>query len=259
MVAELAQLGFESFAEEGELLFAYIQEGECSEDEIKELSIFQLPNVKIEYSSKYLPKENWNKKWEESFEPIYIEDFCSIRAPFHKRDRNTKYDLIIEPKMSFGTGHHATTQLMIKQMQTLSVSGTQVLDMGAGTGVLGILAKQMGAKKVIAIDIEEWAFENMQENASRNQVEIACYLGGKEVLERLEKQFDIIIANINKNILFDQLPIYLNKLSSKGVVLLSGFFDVDVDEFEEWSKENNLQLTKMNSLDSWASIRLEKG
>ncbi|MEQ8908915.1 MAG: 50S ribosomal protein L11 methyltransferase [Vicingaceae bacterium] len=259
LVAQLAEIGFDSFIEKESTVFAYAKESEFKVELLEELDFFQLPGLKVDYDYKVLPKENWNKKWEESFEPIQVDNFCLIRAPFHAVKEECKYEIIIEPKMSFGTGHHATTQLMIRQMKGIELENKTVLDMGSGTGILAILAQKMGAKKVTAIDIEEWAFENMQENVERNHSsEVTPYLGGLEVLEENNEKYDLILANINKNILFEQLPTYRSKLRPGGNILLSGFFDVDTDEFEDWAQEHHMTVVDQNYTASWACLRLKQ-
>lgn len=259
LVAMLSELGFESFTEEKPILKAYITEAAFNTEIENQIAAIQFPEVSITFEQQLIPKENWNKKWEESFQPIQIDDFCYIRAPFHDANPSVKFDLIIEPKMSFGTGHHATTQMMVQMMQGMALENLNVLDMGAGTGILGILALKLKASLVDAIDIEEWAFENMQENAARNQSsEVNCYLGGVEKLQALNNQYDLIIANINKNILFNQLPTYVSKLKSGGKILLSGFFYVDVEEFESWCEENQFQITKALNHENWACLMVEK-
>lgn len=259
LVAKLSEIGFESFVEEETFILAYILKSEFNSlnfsDSIKEMKPFS--EVKIE--KKEIPKENWNKKWENSFEPIILGDFCIIRAPFHSSISSIEYEIIIEPKMSFGTGHHETTQLMIEQMRGIDFSGKNVLDMGSGTGILAILAEQLGAEKILAVDIEEWAFENMNENILRNNCsKITTKLGGEEKLE-IDENFDLILANINKNILKSQFDTYAKLQSSNQRMLISGFFETDLKELTDTLQDYNYILEKKLIENLWTSALFVKG
>ncbi len=258
IIAQLAEWGFESFTQEEPLLNAYIPEAEFTETMAQQLDSLMEDFEAIQtIDQKKLPKENWNQQWESNFEPIPISDFCYIRAPFHEAKNAFKFELIIEPKMSFGTGHHQTTQLMVELLSAEQLKGKNILDMGAGTGILGILADRMGAKVVDAIDIEEWAYENMIENAERNQCKaFNAYHGGIEVLQGLDHNYDLVIANINKNILFEQLDKYRSKLKAGGALFLSGFFETDQAEFEDYAKQNGLKIAKALVKDDWTALKL---
>lgn len=260
LIAYLGELGFESFTEDAlsNELIAYIPSIQFDLEEVKKvLSSFQ-EEVSIDIEVNSIEKKNWNKKWEDSFEPIRINQFCLIRAPFHAADATIKYELIIEPKMSFGTGHHQTTQLMIELMQSAKFNDKNVLDMGSGTGILAILAKKMGAKHVDAIDIEEWAYENMQENANRNAAEINCYLGDSNLLTSKENGYGVVFANINKNILLHDMSYFDHVLKNGGELYLSGFFKTDVDEILASPFLKKYRTLEVIDKDEWAALKLAK-
>ncbi|WP_292010280.1 50S ribosomal protein L11 methyltransferase [Chryseobacterium sp.] len=255
LMAELIQIGFDSFTEEIEGILGYIQKDLFNEDELKSLSIFENENVKIEYSFQEMPNINWNEEWEKNFSPINIDDKVLIRAEFHESVPGM-HEIIIQPKMSFGTGHHPTTHLMIQQMMEMDLKDKKILDMGCGTSVLAIYAKQQGAGNVTAIDIDEWSVENSKENAVRNGVELHIELGTAENLGK--ENFDIILANINRNILISDIPTYVSVLNDGGQLLLSGLCFFDVDDILEVCKENKLELKKQIQREEWVSLLLEK-
>ncbi len=254
-MAELIEIGFDSFTEEIHGILGYIQKDIFKEDDLKALPLFQNDEVKIEYTFKEMPNINWNEEWEKNFEPINIDDKVLIRAEFHESVPGM-HEIIIQPKMSFGTGHHPTTHLMIQQMMDIDFKDKKVLDMGCGTSVLAIYAKQIGAGETKAIDIDEWSVENSKENAVRNNVELDIELGTAENLGK--ENYDIILANINRNILISDIPTYVSVLNSGGKLLLSGLCFFDVDDILEVCKENNLQLKKKLQREEWVSLLLEK-
>ena len=260
LVAKLGEVGFESFTEDGlnEILSAYIQEEEYSEKEV--LAVCESFKELIHYSieSSVIKKENWNKKWEENFDPVKVSNFCYVRAPFHESLDDFSYEIEIEPKMSFGTGHHQTTQMMIQLMQGMEMQGKTVLDMGSGTGILAILAKKMGASVVEAIDIEDWAFENMKENFDRNKVEVNPTLGDVEELGKLNRTYDLIMANINKNILLQDMSTYDKFLRPGGFLTLSGFFITDQEELLEHPSLKTFELLNVLEKDNWCALKLKK-
>ncbi|MBD3638412.1 MAG: 50S ribosomal protein L11 methyltransferase [Crocinitomicaceae bacterium] len=197
--------------------------------------------------------QNWNAKWEENFDPVIIEDKVVIKAPFHKEQFNTNLEIIIQPQMSFGTGHHQTTWLMAKRLYELDLKGKDVLDMGTGTGVLAILAEKRGAAKVFAPDIDEWSFKNAKENCQMNNCErIEVVLGDHQTIT--DKSFDIIVANINKNVLIEQFSVYSDCLKSSGKLLISGFFETDQTELINKAKEHGFIFEQTYTKDEWAMI-----
>jgi len=255
LMAELIEIGFDSFTEEYDGILAYIPKDLFQEKELKEINLLQNPDIKISYTFEEMPNINWNEEWEKNFSPINVEDQVSIRAEFHK-DQNLAHEIIIQPKMSFGTGHHATTYLMIQQMLDMDLKNKTVLDMGCGTSVLAIFAKQQGAGKTFAIDIDEWSVENSIENAARNNVELEISQGTAENLG--SENFDIILANINRNILISDIPTYVSVLNSGGQLLLSGLCFFDVDDILEVCTEQKLTLEKKIQREEWVSLLLKK-
>lgn len=259
LIAKLNEIGFESFVEEKPILLAYISKDEFKEEPLKELLLPLKNEFEIDYFKSEIKKENWNKKWEDSFEPIEINNFCRIRAPFHSPSNKFSFELIIEPKMSFGTGHHETTQLMIEMIQNIFLEEKKVLDMGSGTGVLAILAEKMGAIAIDAIDIEEWAYINIRENIERNNcTKINAQHGGKELLDSNEN-YDLILANINKNILKDQFNAY-SDLQKKGQkMLISGFYDTDLNELSLFLSKFGYIFDTSMSKNNWTAALFVKG
>lgn len=255
LMAELIEIGFDSFTEENDGILGYIQKDLFNDNQLKNLPLFQNKDVKIEFSFTEMPNINWNEEWEKNFEPINIDDKVLIRAEFHESVPGM-HEIIIQPKMSFGTGHHPTTHLMIQQMMEMDFKNKKVLDMGCGTSVLAIYAKQIDARETKAIDIDEWSVENSKENAERNNVELDIELGTAENLGK--DQYDIILANINRNILISDIPVYESVLNNGGQLLLSGLCFFDVDDILEVCTENNLKMKKKLQREEWVSILLEK-
>ncbi|WP_300670201.1 50S ribosomal protein L11 methyltransferase [Soonwooa sp.] len=255
LMAELIGIGFDSFTEELDGILAYIQEDLYSEEALKELNLLNSPDVEISYEYRQMPNINWNEEWEKNFTPINIDDKVLIRAEFHE-SQNLPYEIIIQPKMSFGTGHHATTHLMIQQMYDMNFKDKKVLDMGCGTSVLAIFAKQRGAGETLAIDIDEWSVENSNENAERNNVDLKIELGTAENLGK--EKFDVILANINRNILISDIPTYVKDLNDGGELLLSGLCFFDVDDILEVCKAQNLTLERQLQREEWVSLLLKK-
>ncbi|CDN73950.1 50S ribosomal protein L11 methyltransferase [Elizabethkingia anophelis] len=255
LMAELIEQGFDSFTENPDGILAYIQAELLNEEELKNQWLLNHDEVKISYTYKEMPNINWNEEWEKNFQPINVEDKVLIRAEFHE-SQGLEEEIIIQPKMSFGTGHHATTYLMIQQMMDMDFQGKKVLDMGCGTSVLAIYAKKKGASDVLGIDIDEWAVENSRENAERNNTPIRVELGTADNLG--QEKFDIILANINRNILISDIPRYVEVLEPGGSLLLSGLCFFDVDDILQVCNEQNLQLQKKLQREEWVSLLLTK-
>ena len=256
LTALLAEIGYDSFMETPSGLSAYIPTAMFDEAATAAAvepvaAIFE----KIEIDSKPVPDGDWNAEWEKTFTPITVAGKCRIRAPFHDYDDSYQLDVIIEPKMSFGTGHHATTTLMIQQLFDIQLGGKTLLDMGCGTGVLAIAAKKLGAGRVMAIDIDHWSVENARENAVRNNVELTVLEGG---VEAINGTFDIILANINRNILLDQMPTYSRSLTAGGTLCLSGFYKSDVAILTEKAQSLDLQPAGQIAQDEWVSLKFVK-
>ena len=257
LVAELADLGFDSFVETDTGIVAYGSATLDTEAILKETSVANNENVRFEYEQKIIPHQNWNAQWESDFQPVYVEQYASILAPFHDAREAPGMHVIIQPKMSFGTGHHQTTWMMTKALFELGSLPSNVLDMGTGTGVLAIVAEKLGAQKILAIDIEEWSAENAAENASANNCSNIEAIWG-DIDKVPETTFGLILANINKNVLKAQIPVYARTLTENGTLLLSGFFETDIKEMEAYCQDFKLEPVKRFQKDEWAAIQLRK-
>jgi len=255
LIALLADLGFESFTQSDLGFEAYIQEDQDNEAQIKELNF---DDFQFSYQRTVIPKTNWNEEWEKNFNPVYVDDLVCIRAHFHPIANDVKHDIVITPKMSFGTGHHDTTWLVSKTMFSIPFSNTHVLDMGCGTGILAILAKQLGATKLLGIDIDEWSIENSIENATINHASDIEFKKGDASLLPTTETFDVILANINKNVLKKDLPAYFTCLKKEGYLLLSGFFTADVEELKSLAESIGFTFIESYHKNEWAVIKLKK-
>lgn len=252
LLATLCQTVCESFEETQDGLNAYVRSEDWPQFDFDHLQLLKNSNLRISYTVHQIPMENWNAQWEASFQPIVVGDY-TIRAPFHP-PKQTKFELIIEPKMSFGTGHHQTTRLMLQSLLDLNMKGQKVLDMGCGTGILAIAAAQRGAQYVDAVDVESWCAENTTENANRNgctdQIQAIC---GN--IDKTNNSYDLILANINRNVLVKHIPSYAQKLNKHGVLLLSGFYNKDEEILHQVCVENKLAKVSKSELDSWICLK----
>ena len=259
-VSLLAELGCESFAdgETEDVLFAYINENQYNEAKIKTFFEQYDSITKTQFTIQEIEQQNWNALWESNYDPVMIADRCFIRAPFHTPNSNAEYEIVIEPKMSFGTAHHETTSLMIAFLLEEELENKSVLDMGAGTGILAILSFMRGAKPVTAIDNDEWAYLNNMENNTRNNAEaIRVKLGDASLLTENEK-YDLLIANINRNILLNDLPAYIRVLNKNGVIFLSGFYmGEDLEVITRKCCELGLQLIAVKEKNRWCAAKFE--
>lgn len=253
IIAELSEIGFESFVEHESGLTAYISESKFDERELDTIHVLSSDEFTIEWTSKSVAQQNWNEEWEKSFNPIVVDERCMVRAPFHQKS-NVDYDIIIEPKMSFGTGHHETTHMMLSHILDNDFKNKKVLDMGCGTGVLAILAEMRGATNLEAIDIDNWCYLNSIENAERNNCKkIEVFEGDSDLISG--KKYDIILANINRNILLEDIPIYASSLNNKGLLFLSGFYSSDLDMISQKCKAFNLQFEKKLEKNNWVAAK----
>lgn len=258
LASYLGEIGFESFEEIGDGLLAYIDDQLFNEESIKQLlKNFHYAND-IHYEFSEIKQVNWNEEWEKNFfEPIIIGDECLIHSTFHKNLPTVKYDIIIDPKMAFGTGHHETTSLMIAEILKMNLEGKSVLDMGCGTAVLAILAAMRGAKPVMAIDIDTWCVENSIENIEKNGVGwINVQLGDAALLEN--QHYDIIIANINRNILLADIKKYSACLNQGGALYMSGFYTEDIPLIEKEANNHHLILKGYKEKNNWVVIETVK-
>lgn len=256
-IAALAEIGFESFEETETGLKAYIRSDEWNPEAFGEIPYWSMPGCEISHTITEIEAENWNAVWEASYQPIRMGNRCAVRASFHPEpEPPVQFDLVITPKMSFGTGHHQTTWLMLDTLLDMELLNRSVLDMGTGTGVLAILAAKKGANPVTAIDIDPWSIENCTENVNRNgQPEISVALGDATVIKG---PFDVLIANINKNVLLHDMPVYARSLNLGGHLLLSGFFESDVVDLLECANRYNLKFEDQRQRDQWAALHLIK-
>ena len=256
LIAQLSQLGFDSFQENNDGISAYIDSSVLSTVKVQDIQILNSTEFNISFESNNVKKQNWNIKWESNFDPIYVDKICCVRAPFHKKS-NFKYDLVIEPKMSFGTGHHETTLMMISFILANSFYNSSVCDIGSGTAVLAILAEKRGANRIDAIDIDNWCYLNSIENIKRNNSEnINVYEG--EVEKLMHFKYDNIFANINLNVLLADIPIYSKMLNRDGVLYLSGFYKKDINSIEKVAEISNLSLVDSKVKNQWVALKFTK-
>lgn len=259
IMVNLAENGYESFVETDDGFQAFAQIKDIDPDNPLKNTLLEnnISGLNFEFEKRIIPQQNWNAKWEADFQPVEVENYLTILAPFHDKENSTGMLVEILPKMSFGTGHHQTTWMMSKALFELDEIPEKVLDMGTGTGVLAIIAEKLGAQKITAVDIEDWSVENTIENAERNQCsKIESICGDIDLLEG--EKFGLILANINKNVLKIHLPFYAKMLDPKGILLLSGFFDSDVDEMVTFANQFGLNKIRILNKDNWAAIELTK-
>lgn len=257
LIAELSELGFESFADTALGFQAYIPQRDYSESALTPLREFDASLGKLSWTEKHIPAQNWNAVWEADFQPVDIGGVCQIRAPFHAPAPEGMMDIVIQPQMSFGTGHHPTTHLMVEKLLTMPLSGKTVLDLGSGTGVLGILASLRGAAAVDAVDIEAPAVENARENAAHNPgAQISVYEGDISFLDK--NTWEVIIANINRNVLLEAMPGFGKALKPGGTLLLSGFFTSDIAALTEAAAMHGITATQSTSKNEWALLELTR-
>ena len=256
LIAQLSHLGFDSFEETNSGIDAYLENKKWKTNLLSNLNILSNPDFKIEYSSKIIYPKNWNKIWESRFKPILINKDCVVRADFHS-SLNLKYEIIITPKMSFGTGHHETTSMVMNYILDLNLKNLKVLDIGCGTGILSILSEKKGALSIDAVDIDQWCYKNTQENSRLNKCQLIKAFCG-DINSIKESKYDIILANINKNIIISNISIYRDLLNTGGQLIISGFYDSDIVDIDMKSKAIKLELVSQKVKNSWASIHYIK-
>jgi len=253
--ANLAEVGFDSFANEDDEYLAYVQKNLYDRDTVQRI-IDELPiKATVSFTVTEFEDKDWNEEWEKNyFQPIIIGDQCVIHSTFHKDVPKAKYDIQIDPKMSFGTGHHETTSQMIGHILKLELHGKKVLDMGCGTSILGILASMCGAESVTAIDIDEWCYKNSQENIALNHTDnIRVMCGDASLLKGME--FDVILANINRNILLNDIPTYAKCLRKGGQLIVSGFYDTDIPAISEICRSCGLSYAEHTEKNKWVAVK----
>ena len=253
LIAELGEKAFETFTETETGISAYVKKDLWDENILDGIYILESEEFKIEYTVEEIDQVNWNEEWEKNFEAIDVDGKCHVRAPFHPKT-NAEYDIVIEPKMSFGTGHHETTHMMIQHLLEMNVEGLKTLDMGCGTAILAILAEMKGAQPIDAIDIDNWCYLNSIENAERNNCKhISVYEGDAALLAG--KKYDLIIANINRNILLNDMQRYVDCLNKGGIILFSGFYEEDIPFIDASCTEKGLTYVKKFQRNNWVSLK----
>jgi ribosomal protein L11 methyltransferase len=252
LVALLAESDYEGFEEETNGLRAFIQKDLFSKKTLEEIAT----RFQLQYTTHELADTNWNKVWESNFQPVVVNNFCGIRADFHEPLPGVRHEIIITPKMSFGTGHHATTFMMIRQMEDIDFTGKKVLDFGTGTGVLAILAYKSGAANISAIDNDDWSIDNAKENFTKNN---ADHINLQKADNADTAQvFDIILANITRNVILDNFSFFNSSLADKGILVLSGLLDKDEEHIIKEAKKYQLHFDNELSRDNWISLRFSK-
>lgn len=258
LVAELAEVGFDTFEDNAEGFCAYTTEEGFDRDAVAEIMSRYEGVGELRYADRVITRQNWNQEWEKNFQPLIIADRVSVRAPFHPKPAGIEYEAVIMPRMSFGTGHHETTALMIENQLDIDHQGKRVLDMGCGTGILAIVAEKLGARQVLAVDVEPWTVENARDNAAENDCHtIECRLGGAEVLAN-ETPFDLILANINRNVLLEDMHEYARLLPSGKPILFSGFYEEDLPKITAEATRHQLRYERHRSLRGWVSAIFTK-
>lgn len=258
LIAQLAALGFESFEEDEHVLKAYIQEKDFSKNLLTGIECCKDLMAKNKLTIERIADQNWNAVWESNYPPVLIGNRCYIRAPFHEEKPEIKYSILLKPKMAFGTAHHETTAQILEQILDADMEGKEVLDMGCGTAVLAILASLKGAKHIDAIDNDEWAFNNSSENIELNHCDnITPFLGDATLLSKKDK-YDTIFANINKNILLQDMHTYVDALKPGGTIYFSGFYQSDLSDIKDHASKLKLNYITHSVKNEWAAALFEK-
>jgi ribosomal protein L11 methyltransferase len=256
LMAHLLTLGAEAFEELDEHLKAFFPE---TEYDVRAVEIL-LSDMEIHFQARpqLLPDVNWNEEWEKHFEPVIIEDRLLIRASFHQPNPALPLEIVIDPQMSFGTGHHPTTALMSTFLLDFPPTGRSVLDVGSGTGILAILAEKLGASTIDAFDIDPWSFENMAQNAKLNDSAVHFQRGTIDTLTFSAKQFDVVLANINRNILLEELVEYEKVMAPNGVLYLSGFYIADIEAIVQAARKYGLEKIGQKDINDWVALKLAR-
>ncbi|ALU26337.1 MULTISPECIES: 50S ribosomal protein L11 methyltransferase [Myroides] len=258
LIAELGEKAFESFEETATGVSAYVQKDLWTEDILEDVFILQSEQFTITYRKEEIAQVNWNEEWEKNFDPIDVDGICYVRAPFHEKT-SAQYDIVIEPKMSFGTGHHETTFMMIRQILNNDMQDKVVLDMGCGTAILAILAAMRGAKHVDAIDIDNWCYLNSIENAERNNcANVEVFEGDASIISK-EPKYNVILANINRNILLNDMDKYIASLYQGGEIYFSGFYTEDITAIKNCAEKIGLVFESSLEKNNWVSLKFIKG
>lgn len=258
LMAEIAEVGFDTFMENEKGFEAYAEQNNFDKQKLQAIQDKYTRVTPVVFYQDRIEKKNWNEEWEKNYEPIIVDDTCLIRAGFHQPEKKYPYEIIITPKMSFGTGHHQTTYLMVKNQMTMDHQHKSVMDAGCGTAILSIMAAKLGARQVEAFDIDEWSVINGQENIEVNQCNNISIRQGKISDLTFENNFDIILANINKNILLQEMAQYAAYLNPEGLLLLSGFYESDIPDLMAEAQRYALQHVQHDEREKWAALLLKK-
>lgn len=257
LIAELGETAFESFIETETGISAFVQKDLWTEDILNDIYILENPEFKINYTFEEIEQVNWNEEWEKNFSPIDVDGICHVRAPFHE-PTNATFEIVIEPKMSFGTGHHETTHMVIQHLLELELTNKKTMDMGCGTAILAILAEMKGAQPIDAVDIDNWCYLNSIENAERNNCKhISVYEGDASWLNQGQK-YDLFIANINRNILLNDMASYVNCMNVNATLLLSGFYTEDIPAIQKCCENLGLTYLSKKERNNWVALKFEK-
>ena len=259
LMAEIAEAGFDTFMENEKGFEAYAEQDHFDPQKLQDIKEKYVPFTPVVFYHDQIEKKNWNEEWEKNYEPILVEDTCLIRAGFHIPEKNYRYEIIITPKMSFGTGHHQTTYLMIKNQMDIDHKNKMVMDAGCGTAILSVMASKLGATRVEAFDIDEWSVINGQENCEVNACNNITIQQGKLSDLTFENNFDIVLANINKNILLQEMHQYAAYLNHGGLLLLSGFYEKDIPDLLAEAHRYDLHQVSTDVREHWAALLLKKG
>ncbi|MES2730843.1 MAG: 50S ribosomal protein L11 methyltransferase [Bacteroidota bacterium] len=259
LMAELAEIGYDSFVDTEDGLNAYITEDLFVEKALQDLVQKYQGMAAFHYQFGTLAKKNWNEEWEKSYEPIIVDDVCLVRASFHPEDNRYPYQIIITPKMSFGTGHHETTAMMLSSQLRTNHQGKAVLDVGCGTAILAIMAAKLGASQVTAFDIDEWPVENALENIALNHCNNIAVSQGTIADVNPAEKYDIILANINRNVLLQEIPVYASLLQPGGQLLVSGFYEQDIKDINQLAVQSGLTQADQQSRNQWACVIFQSG
>lgn len=258
-MAELGEIGFDTFEETASGIDAYISSELFQEVSVREIVKRYLNVTEVKYSYIEVEKQNWNEDWEKNYHPIEVEGKCRVRATFHEAKPDFEHEIVIIPKMSFGTGHHATTYNMLSLEMENDFNQKTVLDVGTGTGVLAIMASKLGASHIEATDVDDWCIENSTENFGLNDLnDVPVHLGVIDEIQLTRASYDVVLANINKNVLLVEIPSYSKLLEKGGTLYLSGFYESDIEDIKNKSEEYNLSLDLTVIKDNWAALKLTK-
>ncbi len=258
LMAEIGEVGFDTFMETDDGFEAYVEKENYNKELLQSIKEKYKRLTPLVFYQDRIEKQNWNEEWEKNYEPIIVDDRCLIRADFHKIEKKYPYEIIITPKMSFGTGHHQTTYLMIKNQLDINHQNKRVMDAGCGTSILSVMAAKLGAREIEAFDIDEWSVSNGKENIEVNGCESIIHQQLGKLSDFIFKgKFDIILANINKNVLLDEMELYRNLLQPEGLLLLSGFYTSDITDLLREANPLGLQEVRRDEKETWAALLLQ--